>query len=476
MRKDSSSPIVDDACKENLRQLVAAFNNSSSGALSGSIGRLSFTSVSGRKFCRNPRRASAPAAFGHGSAACLIMAPPMAPPPTAPSPLLSAYPPPTPTLQAPPPDHPQGIDETTEDYLPMIILVSLVLIAGPLCVALWVMWVLPWCRRRKIPWLKSRRLSKPFYRWAFRQGKLFTADSIDYFLTKYARKYLRKRQKLGVDQHLPVEASTSTSINSDEGSVHSKRSDHYLSGKELEDLASTALHALRSNQAVAAALEQRMPHVSASLRDAFARFAEGLYAATCKNIGLSHAKVREYWIYRGPKWVIITVGLLAALLIVDETLGQPTAGERMSRLASATIAMTASCVMLYFKLPDSIRSSVARSAHDFYVETKHTELGRRKTHLKRMGSPKTKRKNGAATAAAAGATTTTRVANGTPTEASQSAPSNGSERSDVDRGSNSPPTPSTPAPTATSGSLHAPSSSDRAQVEVEILGEISGVG
>ena len=126
---------------------------------------------------------------------------------------------------------------------------------------------------------------------------------------------------------------------------------------------------------MAAALEQ-MPQVSAPLREAFARFAEGLHAATCKNIGLSHAKVREYWIYRGPKWVIITVSLIAALIIVDETLGQPTAAGRMSRLASATIAMTASCVMLYFKLPDSIRSSVARSAHDYYVETKVRVRGR----------------------------------------------------------------------------------------------------
>jgi hypothetical protein len=199
---------------------------------------------------------------------------------------------------------------------------------------------------------------------------------------------------------------------------------------------------------VAAALEQRMPHVSASLREAFARFAEGLHAATCKNIGLSHAKVREYWIYRGPRWVIITVGLIAALILVDETLGQPTAAERMSRLASATIAMTASMVMLYFKLPDSIRSSVARSAHDYYVETKHTELGRRKTYLKRMGSPKTKRKNGAATAAAPAATAPAAAAPAAaaPAPAAQGAPSNqasnnSSERSDVDRGSKTPPTP-----------------------------------
>ena len=107
----------------------------------------------------------------------------------------------------------------------MIIVVSLVLVAGPLCVALWVMLVLPWCRRRKIPWVKSRRLSKPFYRWAFRQGKLFTADSIDYFIIKYTRKYLRKRQKLGVDDQRLIEASTSTSTNSDlEGSVHSEGS------------------------------------------------------------------------------------------------------------------------------------------------------------------------------------------------------------------------------------------------------------
>ena len=88
-----------------------------------------------------------------------------------------------------------------------------------------------------------------------------------------------------------------------------------------------------------------------------------------------------------------------------------------------------------FKLPDSIRSSVARSAHDFYVETKHTELGRRKTHLKRMGSPKTKGRNGAVVA------TARKPGNGAPAEASQSAPSLSSERADVDRGSKAPPTP-----------------------------------
>lgn len=332
----------------------------------------------------------------------------------------------------------------------MIIVVSIVIIAGPFCVALWVMWVLPCCRRRKIPWLKSRRLSKPFYRWAFRQGKLFTAESIDYFITKYSRKYLRKRQKLGVDKQVDEERS------SDGGSVHCLR------GQELEDLASIALQALHSNQKVAAALEQRMPHVSVSLRRAFARFTEGLYAATCKNIGLSHAKVREYWIYRGPKWVLVTVTLLAGLLIVDETLGHPTAGQRMSRLASATIAMTASCVMLYFKLPDSIRSSVARSAHDFYVETKHTELGRHKTHMKSL--LKTRGNNGVLTAVEAAAAT---VGNAIPS--TLPAPSSSSEWTDVDGGSEEAPTAIAEKAQVPTG--HATAASDRADAMSAHLGQ-----
>ena len=167
----------------------------------------------------------------------------------------------------------------------MIIVVTLVIIAGPLSVALLVMWILPCLRRRRIPYLKSRRLSKPFYRWAFRQGKLFTAESIDYFINKYSHKYLRKRQKLGFDQ-----------LHDEELSVHSEpleMSVHSLSGQEMEQLASIALVALHCDERVALALDKRMPHVSASLRGAFARFAEGLYAATCKNVGLSHAKVRN---------------------------------------------------------------------------------------------------------------------------------------------------------------------------------------
>ena len=131
----------------------------------------------------------------------------------------------------------------------MIIVVSLVLIVGPLCVALWVMRVHPWCRRRKFPWVKSRRrLSKPFYRWAFRQGKLFTADSIDYFMIKYLRKYLRKRQKLGADEQRLNEESVSISIstNSDlEGSVHSEgsvdRSVNFMSERWATNLSLTLI-------------------------------------------------------------------------------------------------------------------------------------------------------------------------------------------------------------------------------------------
>ena len=38
------------------------------------------------------------------------------------------------------------------------------------------------------------------------------------------------------------------------------------------------------------------------------------------------------------------------------------------------LAVTTAMVLLYFKLPDSIRSGVSRSAHDFYVKAKKHEL------------------------------------------------------------------------------------------------------
>ena len=131
-----------------------------------------------------------------------------------------------------------------------------------------------------------------------------------------------------------------------------------------------------------------MAFVSPSLRGAFARFVEGLYEEACKNVGLSHAKVREYWIYRGPKWLLMTICLISGLLAVEEALGDPTHRERMARLASGVIAMTASCIMLYFKLPDSIRSSVARSTHDFYVAAKKAELKRRPTNVLQFAAGK----------------------------------------------------------------------------------------
>jgi len=195
--------------------------------------------------------------------------------------------------------------------------------------------------------LSARLISKPFYRWAFRQGRRFTDESIDYFTRKYMAKYLRKRRKLGID-----------------------RGSSTLTDHKMHQVIKTAIAALRKKEPLAEALEASHSELPEHMRQAFAQFAKGLYEAGRTNVGLSHAKVREYWIYRGPRWLFVTTALIGSVFLVEETIKTPSHNDRMARLVTSTIGMTTACIMLYYKLPDSVRSGVCRSAHDYYVRTK----------------------------------------------------------------------------------------------------------
>ena len=259
---------------------------------------------------------------------------------------------PPPALPPPPapPQRPEAGDAPMQAVLVGVAVALMVLI--PAVALLIVTVAFPAWQRLRRRFITMRCLSKPFYRWAFAQGKRFTDESIEDFCRKYALKYLRKRRKVGVD-----------------------RDSRQLSDTELQALVETALAALRQRKAaVADELELRHEAVSPTLRRAFARYTEGLYAAARTNVGLSHAKVREYWIYRGPRWLFVTTTFIAAVFVVEETIGEPSARARMAHLVTSVLAVTTASVMLYFRLPDSIRSGVCRSAHDFYVTAKKHEL------------------------------------------------------------------------------------------------------
>ena len=99
-------------------------------------------------------------------------------------------------------------------------------------------------------------------------------------------------------------------------------------------------------------------------------YADALEYALRANIGLSHAKAREYWIYRGPRQVVLVACALLVVLLVQELINPPTPQSRLASAVASVAGLLSALVMLYYRLPDSIRSGVSRSAHDHYVKSK----------------------------------------------------------------------------------------------------------
>lgn len=196
-----------------------------------------------------------------------------------------------------------------------------------------------------------KSLSKPFYRWSFRQGRLFTDESIAYFTCKYLRKYLTKRQKLKIEGELKLGKST------------------------VESLVQITMDALLKGKDVRESLSLKHANdVSGATLTGFGDFAVGLHAAASTNIGLSHAKAREYWIYRGPRQLVTTICFIFGIFAINELIKRPTFEDRVVNASSSMLAMLTALIMLYYRLPDSIRSGVCRSAHDYYAQGKKNLL------------------------------------------------------------------------------------------------------
>ena len=192
-------------------------------------------------------------------------------------------------------------------------------------------------------WFRS--LGKPFRRWTFRQGRRFTDEAIGEFSVKYLTKYLLKRQKLGLDAKRRRDEV--------ERIVRATRAAH--------DSGTPLLEALTSE---AADLGQTPPPRE------YVGYADALEYALRANIGLSHAKAREYWIYRGPRQVVLVACALLVVLLVQELINPPTPQSRLASAVASVAGLLSALVMLYYRLPDSIRSGVSRSAHDHYVKSK----------------------------------------------------------------------------------------------------------
>ena len=90
-----------------------------------------------------------------------------------------------------------------------------------------------------------------------------------------------------------------------------------------------------------------------------------------KDLGLDHSKVREYWLKRGPRIFITSIVLLTSNYILYVYLKKIDFKTNIYLISINLIALLLSIYMLYYRLPDSIESAIARTTHDYYVKNKN---------------------------------------------------------------------------------------------------------
>ena len=270
---------------------------------------------------------------------------------------------------------------------------------------------------------RFRCLSKPFKKWAFAKGVQFTQIYSQQFINKYLLKFLRKHAKTadttvsiaGRSEHREsiALAVRMTDILLDgqcgkpaSGEVAELRRDELwaslrgaidatLMGQGDCEAQAGARKGVEAEALSPLRLIRSSTCLNAQPREEWANelvdFAMGLGEAVDKNVGLDHSKVREYWLQRGPRWLITAIVFFVLTVVCQEMLKSQkeasnseagrleAAADRFYTLAVNAVAFIIAMVMLYFRLPDSIEASISRAAHDFYVDYKR-RMGNYKRH------------------------------------------------------------------------------------------------
>ena len=239
---------------------------------------------------------------------------------------------------------------------------------------------------------RLRFLSKPFKKWAFAKGVQFTQIYSQQFINKYLLKFLRKHAKTadttvsiaGRSEHREsiALAVRMTDILLDgqcgkpaSGEVAELRRDELwaslrgaidatLMGQGDCEAQAGARKGVEAEALSPLRLIRSSTCLNAQPREEWANelvdFAMGLGEAVDKNVGLDHSKVREYWLQRGPRWLITAIVFFVLTVVCQEMLKsqKETSNDRFYTLAVNAVAFIIAMVML-FRLPDSIEASIA---------------------------------------------------------------------------------------------------------------------
>lgn len=207
-----------------------------------------------------------------------------------------------------------------------------------------------------------RFLSKPISRWSFKKGDEYFKFYVYLFTQKYVVKYLRKRQKLGLVDVSSLDLDQISSIGI---SIADYSQNVILSGEKI-----TRTHIYNQCCDISDSLE---------VQD-LADFAYKLHKAASDRHGIVKAKVREYWLLRSPRLIIVFAFLLVLVFLLDYFYFRPnmTRVDIQTRFIGSSAALFFSLFMVYYRLPDSIASSVAQVMHGCYVDTKKSLSKRHK--------------------------------------------------------------------------------------------------
>jgi hypothetical protein len=258
----------------------------------------------------------------------------------------------------------------------------------------------------------EKGILKPLERFAYKKSRMFTNTAIRFYLEKYIDKFIKKRTKLGMGETIDSDKRlfiTRKFVFILESSSDLSDSDVYTELKKFETAGSTNntdrpsfLNRRRKQQVTPLNGTDDIEHCGSASSDgddtnlgdrAFdvlpTKSEEGkgivinseslhevivytidLYRELRKNRGLDHGKVKEYWMFRGPRIFLLWTISITFIYVSNEILDPPTSTQRIKNAGQGIMLLLTALYMLYYRLPDSIDSACCRSAHDHYVEQK----------------------------------------------------------------------------------------------------------
>ena len=89
-----------------------------------------------------------------------------------------------------------------------------------------------------------------------------------------------------------------------------------------------------------------------------------------KEKGLAHGKVREYWLRRGPRLLLVLVFTILITIGLGHLLIEPTRNNNVLSILIGINMILYNIYMLYQRLIDAISGSMMRIGHDHYTKWK----------------------------------------------------------------------------------------------------------